>query len=246
MIRATHSPLYVVQELLETRYKGAEIIFLAGSVARGEAGSYSDVDLVVVYPRVETAFRESFYHRDWPVEAFVHDPETLRYFFLDVDRPIGSGSLAEMVSEGLEVPSPTAVSDALKAFANQVLGEGPPGLTEDQVRDRRYAISELLDDIREPRSRQELYASSTILYNEMADYFLRSRRSWAASGKGVIKRLKKTDLVFARKFLEAFDVLFATGRQEKVIELGEDVLGGPAGLLFDGYRRDAQPGWRRN
>src|SRR3954470_21373245 len=63
-----HSPLFVTKDLLENRYKGAEVIFLAGSVMRGEATDFSDIDVVVVYPKIDKAFRESFYHLDWPVE----------------------------------------------------------------------------------------------------------------------------------------------------------------------------------
>lgn len=245
MMRATHSPLYVVQELLESRYQGAEVIFLAGSVVRGEANAYSDVDLVVVYPKVERAYRESFFHRNWPVEAFVHDLETLRHFFLEVDRPMGSGSLAEMVNEGLEVPAPSEFSDRLKGVAREVLADGPPALTPEQFEDRRYHVSELLDDIREPRNRQELFASASVIYNELADFYLRGRRAWASSGKSVLKRLKKVDPAFARRFVEAFDVLYATGRPEQVVDLGEEVLIAHGGLLFDGYRRDSDISPRR-
>ena len=239
MTRANHSPLYVVQELLDTRYQGANVIFLAGSVIRGEANAHSDVDIVVAFPRVEAAYRESFFHRDWPVEAFVHDAETMRHFFLEVDRPIGSASLAEMVSEGHEVPGPSELSTRLKELAQQVIAEGPSALSESEIHDWRYQISELLDDIREPRSRQELFASASVIYNDIAEFFLRSHRSWACSGKGVIKRLKKADPAFARRFLESFDVMYATGRPDKVVELGEDLLSNQGGLLFDGYRREA-------
>ena len=238
--------MFVVQELLETRYKGAEVVFLCGSVIRGEANAHSDVDLVVVYPSVDRAYRESFYHRNWPVEAFVHDPETLHHFILDVDRPVGSGSLAEMVSEGYEYPVATAFSNGLKELAKHALSEGPPALTSDQAQDRRYYISELLDDIRDPRSRQELFASAAPLYDEIATYLLRSRRAWTATGKGMLKRLKKADPVFARRFIDAFDLLYATGRPDKVVELGEDMLAVDGGLLFDGYRRDAPREWRRS
>ena len=44
---------------------------------RGQATETSDLDLVVVYERLEAAYRESFVHGGWPIEVFVHDPETL-------------------------------------------------------------------------------------------------------------------------------------------------------------------------
>ncbi len=244
LTRAKHSPLYVTKDLLETRYKGAQVIFLAGSVMRGEASTYSDIDLVVVFPKVANAFRESFFHLEWPVEAFVHDPETLRYFFFHVDHLAGTSTLAEMVSEGLETPGPTQVSTDIKAMADAVLRQGPPALTSEQINDRRYHISELVDDIREPRSRQELNAAASAIYSELADYFFRTRQLYSSSGKAILKRLKKSDPVFFRKFTEAFDLLFATGRAEKVIELAEDLLSSQGGFLFDGYHREVSADWR--
>jgi hypothetical protein len=88
-------------DIAKQRYGTAKVTFLAGSFVRGEATSTSDLDLVVVYEQVPQAYRESFMHGDWPVEAFVHDPETLRHFFLEVDRPSGIPSLPTMVMEGV-------------------------------------------------------------------------------------------------------------------------------------------------
>ena len=59
------------------RYSGADVVLAAGSIVRGEATAYSDLDLVVVYSKLPCAYRESFSFHGLPVEAFVHDPETL-------------------------------------------------------------------------------------------------------------------------------------------------------------------------
>lgn len=244
MTRATHSPLFVTKELFDTRYQGADVIFVAGSVVRGEASTYSDLDLVVVFPKVQTAYRESFFHKGWPVEAFIHDPETLRYFFRNVDRLIGRATLADMISEGHEIPNVTSISEKIKRMALETLSEGPPSLSEEDIQDRRYHISELIDDIREPRNRQELIASATLVYNELADYYFRSRRGWTGYGKAILKRLKREDPVLARRFADAFDELFSTGRSERVIELAKEILDPNGGFLFEGYRRDVAPDWR--
>ena len=240
MTRATHSPLYVTKELFETRYQGAEAIFVAGSVVRGEASTYSDLDLVVLYAKVPVAYRESFSHKDWPVEAFIHDPRTVTHFFRHVDRAAGLATLAEMISEGHEVPGPTPITENLKSLASETLREGPPALTADEIQDRRYRISELIDDIREPKNRGELIASASALYNEFADYHFRSRRGWTGTGKALLRRMKKGDPTFARRFSDAFDELFATGQTAPVIALAEEVLAPQGGFLFEGYRRDVE------
>ena len=105
-------------------------MFLAGSLVREEGTPYSDLDLVVVFKRLPTAYRESFHFQGYPVEAFVHDPETLNYFFTEVDRPSGIPSLMQMVVEGVEVPDTTSPALRLKQLAESVLAMGPPALTE--------------------------------------------------------------------------------------------------------------------
>jgi predicted nucleotidyltransferase len=74
----------VVNRIRSERYGDADVVFLAGSIVRGEGSLFSDLDLVVVYTRLACAYRESFRFAGYPVEAFVHDPETLEYFFMEV------------------------------------------------------------------------------------------------------------------------------------------------------------------
>jgi hypothetical protein len=240
-MRANHSPLYVTKDLFESRYHGAEAIFVAGSVVRGEATTYSDLDLVVVYKKVPVAYRESFSYRDWPVEAFIHDSMTLEYFFRSVDPQIGRATLAEMISEGHEVPGATPLTEELKSIARAALAEGPKALLLEEIEDRRYQISEWIDDLREPKNRAELIAVGSMVYNELADFYFRTRKTWTGSGKAVLKRLKKIDPAFARRFSEAFEELFATGQSQRVIDISSEVLAPHGGFLFEGYRRDVPP-----
>jgi hypothetical protein len=246
MKSSTHSPMFVTKELFETRYQGADAIFVTGSVIRGEATAYSDLDLVVLYPRIERAYRESFFHKGWPVEAFIHDPETLRYFFNHVDKHLGRATLAEMIAEGYEIPAATPLTTQMKDLAAAALREGPPALTEDDLTDRRYHISEILDDMREPRNRAELTASATLLYNELADFYFRTRLGWTGSGKNLVKRMKRADAGFAKKFGEAFDEVFTSGHAARVIALAEEMLAPHGGLLFEGYKRDVPLEWRES
>lgn len=85
------------------RYPDAAVAFAAGSLVRGEGTEYSDLDLVVVYPTVPGAYRESFRFQGLPVEVFIHDPETLEYFFVEMDVASGIPALPHMVMEGQEI-----------------------------------------------------------------------------------------------------------------------------------------------
>src|ERR1044071_7301531 len=95
------SPLEAARGVWRERYAGARVIFLAGSVMRGDATETSDLDIVVVFDSLPNAYREAFTFGGWPVEAFVHNPETLRHFF-EVNSRRGVPSLMRMVIEGVE------------------------------------------------------------------------------------------------------------------------------------------------
>jgi len=74
-------PRDTAAEILAKKYPEARVGFLAGSVIRGKDTQTSDLDLVVIYDKLPQACRESFVFGGWPTEAFVHDPQTLRYLF---------------------------------------------------------------------------------------------------------------------------------------------------------------------
>lgn len=233
-------PVQAVSEVWRERYADALVIFLAGSVMRGEATPSSDLDIVVLYERLERARREAFVHGGWPVEAFVQDPETLRHYF-EEDRRRGVPSMMGMVREGVEVPAPCALSAELKRVAGELYAAGPPPLAEEELRLRRFRLTDWADDIRHPRSDEELVASGTYLYGDAADFALRSRGLWSAHSKTLPRRLREADPALAGRFRLAFEALFAEKRPGPAIALVEELLEPFGGPLFDGFHLDAPP-----
>ncbi len=207
---------------------------------RGEATRTSDLDIVVVFESLPGgAYRESFTFGGWPVEAFVHDPATLRHFY-GVDRRRGVPSLTRMVIEGLEAPEASEFSAGLKREAVEAYEAGPPPLDEAELQLRRYRLTDWIDDIRFPRSGEELAASGAWLYKDAADFFFRSRGLWSAHSKTVPRRMREVDAEFASKFLAAFEALFAEKRSAAAVALVEELLAPFGGTLFDGFRMDAR------
>ena len=79
-------PALAREAIVRERYPDSALVLLAGSVARDEATPASDLDPVIVFDRLEAARRESFETGGWPVEAFVHDPETIAWFAAEIER----------------------------------------------------------------------------------------------------------------------------------------------------------------
>jgi len=175
----------------------------------------------------------------------VHDPETVNYFLHEIDRPSGIPSLAQMILEGVEIPKPNDLSRSLKELATSVIQLGPPGLSEAEVRKLRYDITNMVDDIRQPRSRGELVASGAELYEMLANYYLRTNALWSAKGKSIPRVLSQANADLCLRYAASFDELFAHGRPESAVALVEEILRPRGGFLFDGHRLEAPADYRK-
>lgn len=243
--QSTLTPESAAKEILDDRFPNAMVMYLAGSLVRGEATRFSDLDLVVVFEHVEKAHRQSFFYRGWPVEVFVHDPQTLKYFFTEVDGKSGFASLPQMVQEAKVISEPNQLSAELKELAQSIIENGPPPLDQTEVDKRRYQITDLIDDIREPRSRAELMGSGAVLLDLMADFYFRVNGHWSASGKTIFRKLAAIDVKMQKEFEFAFSELLAEANSAPCIELAERILKDKGGFLFDGYKSDAPAEWRK-
>lgn len=236
-------PKETIEDLRRLRFPEAVAVFLAGSVMRGQGTPHSDLDVVVVLESLPAAYRESLIHQEWPVELFVHDRETLAYFF-ESDRKCGVPSLAAMVDEGLELPEPTAASQQLKSLARKVLAGGPPFWTRPDLDAARYAITDVCDDLRSPRGPAQALASGARLYEMLANFALRSNGHWSATGKSIPGQLEKLTAGLAERFTSAFQALFSQQDAAPVLELAEGLLAAQGGWLFSEPSRPAPAHWR--
>lgn len=148
MSQKLSAALSTAEKIRDQLFPEASVCMLAGSVVRDEATAYSDLDLVVVFERTENAQRQSFIFDGWPVEAFIHDPQTLEYFFREVDRPSGVPTLSNMVSDGIEIPRETKLGSLIKSLASKILEEGPFRWGQHERENSRYVISDMVEDIR--------------------------------------------------------------------------------------------------
>lgn len=217
--------------------------FLAGSVARGTAGPGSDIDAVLIYHQLPAAVRETHDRQGVAVELFLHDPDTLAYFW-EADRRLGKPSLARMVANGLPIAGHPALIEELKRQAQAVLDGGPPLLTEEELRTRRYSISDLAADLSQPRNGAEQLAIGARLYIELADFTVRAAGAWTGTGKGLAKALLRLDPMLAATFEHAFGELFAQQDAAEVLALVDLCLAPYGGRFMAGDRRPAPADWR--
>ncbi len=235
--------LELVEWLLRERFANADFAFVAGSVIRGTATPSSDIDLVVIHPALPHARRESMIFEGAPVETFIHDETTLRWFF-DADVRSGRPVLIRMVAEGIAVGPRPDEAARLQEDARSILAAGPPPLDRGALDHLRYQITDSLDDLADDRPDFERMAIGTALYISLGEFILRGNGAWSGAGKWLPREVTAFDAVLGGKFIAAFDLLFREGWPEPVLDLAEQVLALHGGRLWDGYRRDAPAGWR--
>ncbi|WP_455924674.1 hypothetical protein [Pseudomonas putida] len=237
--------LAMASTLLLTRYPGASCAFVAGSIMRGQGTYLSDIDLVVVYDHVEAARRESFVMHGVPVEAFVHDQETLAWF-INEDVKRGRPSLLNMVAEGVVIGPASELAHRLRQNVAGRLAEGPARLTPAALNALRYEITDAVDDLRGDRPVSEIMAIGAMLHAKVVELALRGRGRWYGTGKWAPRLLSEADPALAAQFNEAFRALFTMGKVEPLVALTEAELAPHGGFLFDGDCRIAPASWRTN
>lgn len=229
--------LVAARKSLASRFDGAALAFVSGSIMRGEGTAASDIDLVVVFARLERAWRESFMEEGFPVEAFVHDPQTLAYYF-DQDARGGRPIMAHTVATGRIIGTADELARAIQTKAAELLARGPQPLAGPSYERMRYLVSDLADDLRGDRPAAEIRAIAARLYQELADLMLLGRGTWTGNGKWAPRLLARLDSKLAAAFDSAFSRAFA-GDSGPLLALTDMELARHGGHYFAGYRQDA-------
>lgn len=235
--------LQIAAAALETHFAGASAALVAGSLLRGDGSATSDIDLVVLYSELPQARRESFLSEGIPVEAFVHDPATLRWFLRE-DIRVGKPALLRMLADSQIIGPEPQMATPWQAEARSLLHQGPDALSAEQLNRLRYQITDKIDDLRGVKTASELLAIGTALYDPLAELVLRGRGSWAASGKWIPRLLAELDAKLASEFDSAFRKLFQSEDVSALLAFTERELARYGGPLFANFRSDAPIEWR--
>ncbi|MBO9128422.1 nucleotidyltransferase domain-containing protein [Bacillus sp. 165] len=226
-------PLDAARQFVNEVFPACRGALLAGSIVRGEGTESSDLDIVVIDDGVEASYRESLVRFGWPIEMFVHNSVSYQTF-VEEDRGRGRPSMANMLAEGI-VLKDDGIMDKLKEEATTLLLQGPEPLTEEQIKVRRYFITDTLDDfIGSVKREEDLFIAAT-LAEQLHEFVLRINKQWTGQSKWIVRALKVYNPVFCEKFTEAFDIFYRQGDKEKIIVLTDEVLQPYGGRLFEGF-----------
>lgn len=228
-------PADAALDFVESLSPRASAAFLGVSAARTDT---SDLDIVIVGS--EGPYRESFVHNGWPVEAFVHTPESWRAFFAsDVARR--RPSLPYMCGRGIVLIDVDGLGSRIAAEARALLDAGPPPLTPGELAQRRYRVTDSIDDLIGSRSLPESLFIGAALVHEVTSLSLGASGRWEGEGKWSLRLLKEKDPESARAVVAGLRRL-ATGEDPApLIAWAESELRAAGGRLFEGYRASGYP-----
>jgi RimJ/RimL family protein N-acetyltransferase len=243
-LSSRNDPLPTIQKLIKERYEDAQAVFWAGSVATNQGTDSSDLDLVIVFEKVARAYRKAFIYDGWPIDAFIHDLDTLRYFCGKLEASDGKPALINMTLHGQEILAQSSLSIEAKVIAADALANGPDAWTQAQIDKERFLITDILDDIKSPKNKDEQIISAVHLFEPLLQFYFRAATKWTASGKSLIRLFKQENPELAEEWTTAFEILIQTGDASGIESAVTKILAPHGGYLWDGFRSDAPAEWK--
>jgi hypothetical protein len=225
-------PVEDARALVSERFPAALAAFLGPGVLSSRRTATSDLDIVVVLAGPPAPYRESLRWRGWPAETFVHDRESLDLFFAK-DTARRRPTLARMCADGAELVDAGAAAE-VQERAQAVLAAGPPAATDTELEERRYGLTDLLDDLAGSSEPGETAVIGWHVWVATAELALIQAGAWLGSGKWLVRELRAADADLAGRMVAAI------GDSRRMIEVADEVLERAGGRFWAGYRLPAR------
>ena len=221
----------LVERFLVDRFPGAAVAVVAGSTARGNRTRTSDIDLLLIGDHMLAAHASSL------AATFAFEGETFEVFAYSSDgfeqwarkclgdyRPV----ILNMLLEGIPVRGAAEVA-RLRAEWRTIYDEGPV-VSPHEMELRRYAITDLIDDLRDATDPLEQRVVAFALFERIAELMLLSERRWIGAGKYLPRRLRglseaRADTL-ARPLVDGDVLAFADRAEEELDRAGGRVQAG--------------------
>ncbi|WP_280772039.1 nucleotidyltransferase domain-containing protein [Salipaludibacillus daqingensis] len=219
---------------INEKFPNCDVALLAGSAARDELTSHSDLDVVILDQTQSSNFRQCFVWHDWKMETFVYNHPTSLSFAFDASRLEAIPTIPRMCAERI-VLKDNGLASQIKSQAMDALYKGPVKWTKDNKESMQYMISDLLDDLRSNINVEEKIFVAYKLFDYVAEFTLRANGHWIGYGKWLYRSLLNFDEQFAKQHLDVFQDFMKTGKSEPLCTFIDNVLEQHGGELFEGY-----------
>jgi len=231
-------PVDTARALVRERFPDAVQAWLGGSVTTGGATATSDLDVTVLLVEGEV-HRESVVYDGWPVELFVHTSASVEHFVAK-DLARRRPTMARLVASG--VPLLGEGGADVRRHCQDVLDAGPPPVSDDDLELRRYALTDLLDDLAGAAHDEEATAIAVAVWRETGELALEGAGAWIGTGKWLVRELRALDERRGTHLTTALDLGLhraLAGERASLTAVADEVLAPLGGRLWAGFRRSA-------
>lgn len=219
------------RDLVAERFPQARWALLSASVLGPRRTATSDLDIVVMLGEPPAPYRESFRWRGWPVELFVHDEGSLRWYF-DADLAARKPSVARMCADSVVLADRAGAAETVRAEAAARVAAGPGPLPPDQLARQRYGLADLLDDLAGATDPGERAFIGWATACAAAELVLDLDNRWRGKSKWLLRELRAADPDLAERLVAALPDPAA------VAALAAEVQDRAGGRLWEGFHED--------
>lgn len=183
----------VAERFVAAHYPRADVAIVAGSTARGDRTSTSDIDLLLLGDDlfdVDGQTSEASTH-DFDGEIFEVFAYTSRGFDEWAARGIAQHRpvTVHMLVDGIAIREDDQLGP-LRQRWRSVLDAGP-SLSAQESAFRRYVITDVLDDLEDAADPVEQRVEASILFERIAELMLLTEEQWIGAGKWLPRRLRE-------------------------------------------------------
>jgi len=228
-------PIEAARAVVDEHHPEARAAFLGGSVVTGRRTATSDLDVVVLLHGAPAPYRASLRYSDWPVEMFVHTEGTW-HAYAERELRRRRSPLLWMCAHGVLLFDTDGLGARIAAQARKLTAAGPPAAPAEEIDDRRYALTDLLDDLAGSNDPSERLFIATELVRRTGELALALAGSWNGTGKWLARCLEKAAPGLSTRLRNGVNEVLA-GRVEPLTAVVEEVLGQAGGRLWVGYHR---------
>ncbi|MFF7159452.1 nucleotidyltransferase domain-containing protein [Streptomyces sp. NPDC008139] len=232
-------PIDAAHAVVEEHHPEARGAFLGGSVITDRRTATSDLDIVVLLHGVPAPYRLNVHEHGWPVELLVHTEESWHTF---VEREVRNRSspLMWMCAGGVLLFDRDGVGARIGAHAKSLAAAGPSPTPAQEIEDRRYALTDLLDDLAGCTEQGERLFICTELARRTAELALALHTAWNGGGKWLARRLDAAAPGMSARLHDAVQQALE-GQTTPLVTMVNEVLDQAGGRLWVGYRRNGTP-----
>ncbi len=127
-----------------------------------------------------------------PAETFVHDRDSLTAF-IRKDTAHRRPTLARMCATGVVLADAAGVASEIRSRALAVLAAGSPRATSTELDERRYLVTDLIDDLAGSADPAETAVIGWHLWAATAELALVQAGAWLGTGTWLLRELRAAD-----------------------------------------------------